>query len=134
MSCSVFSVSTSRTKASRKSSPSPSSSFSYLRTASLKHGQIRGSWRGRRGEPRLDEHFLHARLPLVELVVDLVEVLDAHAMRNHPKWIDLARLDHLEELLPVKVDWRLPVADKADTAVHQAADIEVVGLGGGWLV
>ena len=51
-------------------------------------------------------------------------------MRNHPKWIDLARLNHLEELLPIKVDGRLPVSDKADTTVHQAAHVEVVGLVG----
>ena len=50
-------------------------------------------------------------------------------MADHLERIDLALLDHLQERLPVQVDGRLAVTNEADTALHQGADVEVVGLG-----
>lgn len=76
----------------------------------------------------LNVDLLHAILLLIELVVDLVEVLHANTVSNHLQRVDLAFLDHLKKLLPVEVDRCLSVADQADTALHQRANVEVVGL------
>jgi hypothetical protein len=76
----------------------------------------------------LDEHLLHAVLPLIESVVYSSQVLETHAVRDHLHGRDLLVLDHLEEGFPVLVHGRLAVADEADAALHEGADVEVVGL------
>jgi hypothetical protein len=62
---------------------------------------------------------LHAIILLIEGVVDLGHILDADTVSNHLQGVDLALLDHLEELLPVEMDGCLSVTDEADTALHQ---------------
>lgn len=42
--------------------------------------QLRRSSTRRRREFRLHKHLLHAFLPLVEFIVDFVEILDVHTM------------------------------------------------------
>ena len=56
-------------------------------------------------------------------------------MGNHDARIEGAVTDLLQQLLPVLVHWGLTVSDEADTALHERADVEVVGLDGRiWLV
>lgn len=84
--------------------------------------------RRRETEPGLDKDLLHVVLLLVEGVVHLIEVLEANAVGNHLHRCDLLILDHLEERFPVEVDGCLAVANEADAALHEGADVEVVGL------
>lgn len=76
----------------------------------------------------LNKDFLHGILLLVELVVHLVEILKTDTMREHLGRVQLAILNHLQKLLPIFDDRGLTVADEADTALHQGANVEVVGL------
>jgi hypothetical protein len=92
--------------------------------------EFRASLARREAVLRLDEHLLHAILLLVEGVVHSSQILETHAVRNHLHGCDLLVLDHLEEGLPVFVDGRLAVTDEADAALHERADVEVVGLAG----
>ena len=66
--------------------------------------------------------------PLVEYVVNEVELLHQYTVAEHLQWIGLAVPDHLEELLPVEMDGCLAVAHEFNAALHQGADVEVVGL------
>jgi len=74
---------------------------------------------------RIAESCLHKRLlhilalaMLIEDIVDDIQLVDGHAVRDHIEGVELAVLDHLEELFPVFVYRRLTVADEADTALH----------------
>lgn len=49
-------------------------------------------------------------------------------MREHDVGVEFAVLDHFEQGLPVHVHGSLAVADEADAALHEGADVEVVGL------
>lgn len=101
---------------------------SYLHIASRESLEGRAASACRCRKLGLDEDLLHAILLLVEHVVNLFEVLDVDTVGHHLQGIDLALLDHLQKLLPVEVDGCLSVADKADTTLHQRANVEVVGL------
>lgn len=65
---------------------------------------------------------------LVEFPVQEIHLLDGDAVREHEVGVELAVLDRLEEGLPVHVHGGLAVADEADAALHEGADVEVVGL------
>ena len=65
---------------------------------------------------------------LIKDLVDGIDLGDIHAMTEHHKGVCLALLNHGEKFLPVEVDGSLTVTDEADTALHQGADVEVVGL------
>lgn len=79
-------------------------------------------------EFRLDKHLLHVILLCFKFVVHLIQVLQPHPVRHHLHWVQLAALDHGQQLSPVLVYGSLTVADKADAALHERADIEVVCL------
>jgi hypothetical protein len=96
----------------------------------LKPLEFRGSLARREAVLRLDKHLLHTVLLLVEGMVYGSQVLETHAVRDHLHGGDLLVLNHLEERFPVFVDRCLAVADKADTALHEGTDVEVVGLVG----
>lgn len=91
---------------------------------------LEGRAAGARGlrELGLDVHLLHAILLLLKHVVDLGKILHGDTVGNHLQGVNLALLNHLEKLLPVEVDGSLSVADEANTALHQRANVEVVGL------
>lgn len=76
----------------------------------------------------LHKNLLDTIFVVFELVVNLVEVLQADTVGNHLKRIQLPGLYVLHQLLPVQVNWRLPVTDQSDTALHQGSDVEVVCL------
>lgn len=82
----------------------------------------------RSGEPGLGEDLLHAVLAAVEDGVDLVEVLEADAVGDHLQGVEVTGLDHGQQVVPVLVHGGLAVADQADAAFHEGADVEVVGL------
>lgn len=80
------------------------------------------SWRALarwRRKTRLHEHLLHTIGLLVESVVALVDVLHLDTVGNHPQRINLALLDTRQQVLPVKMDRCLTIADETDTALHE---------------
>ena len=89
--------------------------------------QRRRARRRRVREPRLHEYLLHVVAALVENLVHLVHLLDLAPVREHLVRVRLAVPDHLQQLLPVEVHGRLAVADEPDPALHERADVEVVG-------
>jgi len=90
--------------------------------------QCRAALAWRRAELGLHKHLLHAILFLLELVVNLVQVFDAHSVGHHLQRVNFARLNLLEKFVPVQMDWCLSVTDEANTTLHKRADVEVVGL------
>lgn len=106
----------------------PSNVHNIKRKETLVPRQLGAALARWRAEPRGGKHLLHAILLLLELVVDLVEVLERDAVADHLERVDLPVLDHLEERLPVEVHGCLAVADEADAALHERADVEVVAL------
>lgn len=79
---------------------------------------------------RLDKDLLQTVLVLVEFVIDLVQIVEQDSVRDHLQRIQLSILDLLHEMLPVLVHWGLTVTNKANTALHQRPDVEVICL---WL-
>lgn len=77
---------------------------------SLEGGNLWRSLARGSGEFRLNVDLLHAFHALVELHVHGIKFLQQHAMANHVQRLQLATLDHLEELLPVHVNGCLTVA------------------------
>ena len=69
---------------------------------------------------RTDGEEAHS-LFLFKFVVHFVDILHLDTMCHHLQRIDLARLDFLEQVLPVVVDWRLPIPDESNTTFHQRA-------------
>ena len=49
-------------------------------------------------------------------------------MSKHNCRVHFARLDPVEDVLPVFMDWRLAAPDELDTALHDGADVELVGV------
>ena len=103
----------------------------------LRHGplSLEGSklrrpltWRIR--ELGLHKDLLHPRHALVELLVYDVELLEQDAVADHVERLELAALDHLEQMLPILLDGRLAVALEHDAAFHEGADVEMVCLEG----
>lgn len=76
----------------------------------------------------LDKDLLQAVLVLVELVVDLVEIVELDAVRNHLQRVQLALLDLPQKFLPVLVDGRLSISNETNSTLHQRSNVEVVGL------
>ena len=89
--------------------------------------QLRRTLRRRAAELGLDEDFLDSNLPGIEPAIQLLHLLEAHAMRQHAVWIQRAVLELLQQVLPIQVHRRLAVPNQPDAALHQAADVEVVG-------
>ena len=79
-------------------------------------------------KPRFHEHLLHIVLPLVELLIHLIQVLDADSVRHHLQRVELPGLDLLQQAFPVLMRRGLPVANESDPTFHERADVEVVGL------
>ncbi len=48
-------------------------------------------------------------------------------MRQHNPRVRFPLPNHLKQLLPIQMHGRLAVADEADAALHEGADVEVVG-------
>jgi hypothetical protein len=90
--------------------------------------QCRTAWARWCGELRLHEDLLHVIFPLVEHVVDLLQILDCYSVGDHLQRVDFAGFDHAKELLPVHVDWTLTVPYESNASLHQGAHVEVVGL------
>jgi len=86
------------------------------------------TWRIR--ELGLHKDLLHPRHALVELLVYDVELLEQDAVADHVERLELAALDHLEQMLPILMDGRLAVALEHDAAFHEGADVEMVCLEG----
>lgn len=63
---------------------------------------------------------------LLKLVVYLVQIFDPDPMGDHFQRLNLTRLDLLEQIMPVEMDWRLAVANEADASLHQTANVEMV--------
>lgn len=90
--------------------------------------KLRRPLRAREREPRLDKDLLHPVLVPLELVVHLVEVVERDAVRNHLQRVQRAAAHLFEEAAPILVHGGLAVADEADAALHEGADVEVVCL------
>lgn len=76
-----------------------------------------GTWRERM--LRLNENLLEAVLMIIELVVNLVQILEANAVGNHLKGFQLALLDLLHQFVPVLVYGCLTVANQSNSSLHQ---------------
>lgn len=100
----------------------------FTQPTSLPAYQLWCSWRRRVGEFGLYEHLLDVVGSSGELLIQSVHFADVNAVAKHDARVQTAVLQHLEEFFPVEVDGSLAVADKADAALHDGTDIEVVGL------
>jgi hypothetical protein len=90
--------------------------------------QRRAALARRSRKASLDVHLLHPIVLLVELLVHLGHVLHADAVGHHFQRVDFFLLELFQQAVPVHVDGRLAVADEADAALHEGADVEVVGV------
>lgn len=84
------------------------------------------TWRTR--ELGLHKDLLHSRHALVELLVHDIKLLEQDAVTDHVERLELAALDHLEQMLPILLNGRLAVAFEHDAAFHEGADVEMVCL------
>lgn len=87
-----------------------------MRLVARELGAARSS---RERELRLNEHLLHRFVLGLELVVDLVQVLQSDAVGDHLHGVQLAGLDHLEQVLPVLLYRSLAIANEAHATLHQ---------------
>lgn len=100
----------------------------FHENTSLVSGECRAAFARWCREFGLDVHLLHTVCLRLKLVVDLVELVDRDTVGDHLEGVDLALLNHHQQLLPVEVYGRLAVSDEANTALHKGADVEVIGL------
>merc|ERR1712113_25116 len=92
---------------------------------------LRQRWRAGAGfarKPCLHEDLLHTVFLLVKLVVDLGQIFDAYAVRDHFQRVDFPFLDLLQKVFPVQVHGGLAVSNEADASLHDGANVEVVGV------
>ncbi len=95
---------------------------------SLQLGQHRCSLCPRKGEFGLYKDLLDVVLLGIELVVDLVDILKAEAMREHLCGVQGSGLNLVQQPFPVLHHRGLSVADEPNATLHQGSNVEVVGL------
>src|SRR6266498_4251339 len=89
---------------------------------------LRCSFAGWIGELRLHKHLLYSSLSRIVLLVDHVHLLHQYTMADHLEGVELPFANHVQEFLPVQLNWSLSIANESDPSLHQGADIKVICL------
>lgn len=79
-------------------------------------------------KPSLNKALHQPLLSLLQNLITLSNIIYRKSMSKHNRRVHFASLDPVEDVLPVFVDWRLAAPDELDTALHDGADVEVVGV------
>lgn len=65
---------------------------------------------------------------MLQDLVTLSNIIYRKSMSKHNCRVHFASLDPVEDVLPIFLDWRLAAPNELDTAFHDGADVEVVGV------
>lgn len=64
------------------------------------------------------------RMPLIELLVQLIRILQIYPMSDKRRHVDFALDNHLQNVRPIFLNRALAVTDEADAALHERADVD----------